>query len=455
MESRHILYLDPVSSTDASPDLVVENVLPAITSAGWLVHVAGDAYSANGFMREHPFGVGITRLGPSSDRLFLQDMDALFRRADKTVAWVALLHPEARADDDVRRLILDAFYDYHTLPPDIDRLLTTLGHAYGMAMIASAVPKPAVDHVDEPQMVGVSEPMQEVFQSIRKVSAVDAPVLISGESGTGKELAAQAIHERSKCASGPFVPVNCAALPPSLIQSELFGHEKGAFTGAQRRKIGCIESANGGTLFLDEIGDLLPELQVNLLRFLQGSAIQRVGSPKEIPVQVRVIVATNVDLEKAVREGRFREDLYFRINVLRLDMPPLRSRGEDIQVLAQFFFEQFSREGHRNLAGFSRQALERIAEHPWPGNVRELINRVRRAIVMCDDRWIKPKDLGLRARPAQMHLKTLEEVRAVAETDAILLALETTDANLSRAARALGISRPRLYRLMEKYGLTP
>ena len=230
-------------------------------------------------------------------------------------------------------------------------------------------------------MVGVSAPMQAVFRNLRKIAAVDAPVLITGETGTGKELAARAIHERSRRSSGPFVAVNCAALPATLIQSELFGYERGAFTGAQRRKIGSIESANGGILFLDEIGDLSLDLQVNLLRFLEESAIQRVGSPKEIPVDVRVIAATHDDMERATAEGRFREDLYYRLNVLRLEMPMLRARGEDIEVLARFFFEKFRQETSHKVIGFSPEALQSMADYDWPGNVRELINRVRRATV--------------------------------------------------------------------------
>jgi DNA-binding NtrC family response regulator len=242
-------------------------------------------------------------------------------------------------------------------------------------------------------------------------------------------------------------------LPPTLIQSELFGHEKGAFTGAERRKIGSIEAANGGTLFLDEIGDLSLPLQVNLLRFLEGSTIQRVGSPKEIRVDVRVIAATHTDMEQATARDAFREDLYFRLNVLRLEMPALRMRGEDIEVLAQFFFKQFARESAHRVKGFSPEALRSLVEYDWPGNVRELINRVRRATVMCDGRLIRSADLGFDGRPRAVRIPTLEEVRAVAERDAILTALRGTGNNMSQAARALGTSRPRLYRLMARYDL--
>jgi len=380
-------------------------------------------------------------------------MDVLCR-AVGYMPWVALLSRDARDNEEICRFVWESFYDYHTLPPDVDRLLATLGHAHGMAMIGRTAPNPAHGAVAEPQIVAVCAPMQAVFQSIRKIAAVDAPVLITGESGTGKELAARAIHERSRRSSGPFIAVNCAALPAELIQSELFGYEKGAFTGAQRRNIGSIEAASGGTLLLDEIGDLSSKLQVNLLRFLQESTIQRVGSPKEIPVDVRVIAATHGDMEKAVAEGRFREDLYYRLYVLRLELPPLRARGEDIEVLARFFFERFSGESAHHVKGFSAEALRSVASHTWPGNVRELINRVRRAIVMCEGRLIRPSDLGFKDMPPPTWLVTLDEARATAEREAIAQALKLTPNNLSEAARRLGTSRPTLYRLMNKYGLT-
>lgn len=325
LDPRHILYVAQQSAAQSGSAARGEEALTAAAASGWQVHRAGDARSAGGLLARHPIGVGVARLGTALDDSFREDMDALCR-ADAQLPWVALLPPEARRSEGVCRFVWESFYDYHTLPPDIARLLTTLGHAHGMAMIARTAAEPIVENTKEAQMVGVCPAMQAVFRTIRKMGAVDAPVLITGESGTGKELAARAIHERSRRAGGPFVAVNCGALPATLIQSELFGHEKGAFTGADRRKIGSIESANGGTLFLDEIGDLSLPLQVNLLRFLEGSVIQRVGSPKEIDVDVRVIAATHEDMEQATARGDFREDLYFRLNVLRLEMPALRAR---------------------------------------------------------------------------------------------------------------------------------
>jgi transcriptional regulator with PAS, ATPase and Fis domain len=246
--------------------------------------------------------------------------------------------------------------------------------------------------------------------------------------------------------------VNCGALPANLIQSELFGYEKGAFTGAAARKVGHIEAAAGGTIFLDEIGDLSADLQVNLLRFLQENTIERVGSTEKLSVDVRVIAATHVNLEKAVEEGRFREDLYYRLHVLNLKVPPLRERQGDVELLARFFFDKFAKERRPALRGFSHRALGVMREHDWPGNVRELINRVRRAMVMSDKRLITPEDLGLHAGAPRRRVITLEQAREEAERGAIQSCLQRVR-NVSRAARELGISRVTLYRLMEKHGL--
>jgi DNA-binding NtrC family response regulator len=295
--------------------------------------------------------------------------------------------------------------------------------------------------------------MRQLFQQIGKIASIDFSVLICGESGTGKELAAQAIHQVSDRAAGPFVAVNCGALPKDLIQAELFGHEKGAFTGAERRRIGRVEAAQGGTLFLDEIGDLPLELQIHLLRFLQEKTIDRVGGSGQISVDVRVIAATNVNLERAVKEGRFREDLYYRLNVLHLDMPPLRERAEDVQLLAHHLLAKFASRINPNLQGFSQQAIECLNAHTWPGNVREMVNRIQRAVVMCEGKLIRPRDLGLDQDGPIQHLDTLAEARAKAEKAAIEATLQAVRNNVSKAARHLGISRVTLYRLMELHSI--
>jgi DNA-binding NtrC family response regulator len=279
-------------------------------------------------------------------------------------------------------------------------------------------------------------------------------VLIRGESGTGKELVARTLHRLSARADKPSVAINCGAIPENLIQSELFGHEKGAFTGAHQRKIGRIESADGGTLFLDEIGDLPLEMQANLLRFLQEMTIERVGGSKPISVNVRVIAATHINLEEAVAEGTFREDLYYRLNVLQVQMPPLRERLLDVPQLAHHFVSLFSEETGRRPRRFSQAALLAMASHGWPGNVRELANRVRRGLVIAEGRQIEAEDIGLdRVIKLPAVLDTLEEYKLKAERQAVSDALLQYSQNLSQAARALGISRPTLYRLLHKHQL--
>lgn len=303
-------------------------------------------------------------------------------------------------------------------------------------------------------LIGTSEPMQHVYSLLEKFAASDAAVHISGASGTGKELAAVAIHGNSKRRKGPFVIVNCGVLPPGLIQSELFGHEKGAFTGATQNKIGRFEAANHGTIFLDEIGDLPLELQVNLLRFLEQSTIQRVGSNENVSLNVRVIAASHVDLKRAVSEGQFREDLYYRLRVLQLEMPVLRNRGGDVVILANHFLAQFSLTIDRKIIGFSHDALLAISQWHWPGNVRELMNRVQHATVMSESDLISRQDLGLERRTAERYLMTLCEARSLAEKTSILNSLDHSNYNHVIAAEQLEISRMTLYRLMKKHSIS-
>ncbi len=314
---------------------------------------------------------------------------------------------------------------------------------------------PGLDE-QEPYMVGSSPAMREVFNTIRKYAAVDAPVLVTGESGTGKELVAHAIHERSARADGPFVVINCGALPPTLIASELFGHEKGSFTGAHQRKIGRVETANGGTVFLDEIGDLPLEMQVHLLRFLQENTIDRIGGKAPITVDARIIAATNVKLAKAMQEGSFREDLFYRLNVLTLEVAPLRERGDDIDLLTMFFLRKFSKEIGRNIVGLRPDARQAITEYHWPGNIRELIARIRRAVVMAEGEWLTVGDLGVpnREPPHRVNVTmSLEQARRRAERDAICESLRRFNQNVKKTAEGLKISRPTLYRLMDTHSI--
>ncbi len=341
-----------------------------------------------------------------------------------------------------------------TLPSGTDRIIDAVGHAYGMVALHDAA-----SHNDaskeagcEGAMVGSCDTMQALYCSIRKVAMTDAPVFISGESGTGKELTAIAIHERSVRREQPFVAINCGAIPPHLLQSELFGYERGAFTGANQRKIGRVEAANGGTLFLDEIGDLPLESQASLLRFLQERKIERLGGQTSTDVDVRIISATHVDMQAAMIEGRFRADLYHRLCVLQIDEPPLRVRGKDIELLANHMLERFRKDASRRLRGFSPCAIAALHNYGWPGNVRELINRVRRAIVMSEGRQILASDLEL-GEYAEAAPMTLAQTRELAERQAIEVALLRHRGRLGEAADELGISRVTLYRMLTAYGL--
>ena len=304
-------------------------------------------------------------------------------------------------------------------------------------------------------MVGNSPAMCRVFTMIRRVARTAAPVLITGESGTGKELAAQAIHDHSMRRAGPFIPVNCASLPADLVASELFGYEKGAFTGATARKHGLIEAANGGTLFLDEIGDFNINVQAYLLRFLQESTIVRIGGHTPIPVDVRIVSATHVDLAQALATQRFREDLFYRLNVLTLHMPALRERDDDIQVLALFFLHQIAAEFGREVNGFDPDALAAMARHPWPGNVRELIASVRRAVVVGNGPWISATELALTPRPVMARAPQSPRLvpGSAEERQALLAALEHHHHIISRVAAAFGVSRVTLYRMLERHHL--
>ena len=300
-------------------------------------------------------------------------------------------------------------------------------------------------------MIGNSPPMRALFDALPKVAATDTPLLIGGESGTGKDLIARAVHSLSPRASGPFVAVNCAALPESLIQSELFGHEKGSFTGAHRRKVGKFEAATGGTILLDEIGDLSIDMQANLLHVLESRSFDVVGGDR-VDVNVRIITATHVDLEHAVLAGRFREDLYYRLNVLNIVAPPLRKRGSDVLLLADYFLEKYTSESSaKRIAGFSPDARVAMQSWHWPGNVRELLNKIKKAIVMCERGPLTREDLGLERRSHARDLMTLDEARDAAEVRAILNALDESEGRVAAAAQILGISRMTLYRLMKKH----
>jgi len=306
------------------------------------------------------------------------------------------------------------------------------------------------------EMLGTSPQMQAAFTIIRKVAATDAPVLLLGESGTGKEMAAAAIHRRSARKGGPFVAINCNAIPENLLESELFGHEKGAFTGAHIQRKGMIETASGGTLFLDEIGELPPAIQVKLLRFLQEQRLQRVGGRQEIQIDTRLVAATNADLKQMIDAGKFREDLYFRLAVVTIRLLPLRDRGEDVVLLAHEFLQRHAVQTGRTKLVFAPDAVRAIMRYSWPGNVRELQNRVKRAVIMTSGARVTAKDLELERGQdmASSSTPTLRQARENVERELIRQALKRNSGRITSAAAELGISRPTLYELMEKLQIT-
>ena len=303
-------------------------------------------------------------------------------------------------------------------------------------------------------VIACSPQMQSVCKAVEKVAPSDATVLLLGESGTGKELCARGLHTLGRHNGGNFVAINCAAIPDTLLESELFGYEKGAFTGANKQTIGKIEYADGGTLFLDEMGDLPFTLQAKLLRFLQERVIERVGGHEPIPVNVRVVCATHQNLREKIEQGEFREDLFYRISEIPLEIPPLRDREGDIIVLARFFFDKFNEDHGRKLRGFTKDALSAMESYSWPGNVRELQNRIKRAVIMTDGKQISASDLELdRTASETMNFK-LRDIREKVERQAILRALSHVNGKVAPAAELLGVSRPTLYDLIKKLNIT-
>jgi len=308
------------------------------------------------------------------------------------------------------------------------------------------------------EMMGDCPQMQKVFSTINKIASSDVSVFIRGASGTGKELAAQAIHSLSLRKEGPFIPINCGAIPENLLESELFGHEKGAFTGAHTQVRGKVEFAHQGTLFLDEIGELPANLQVKLLRFLQEKTIQRVGGRDDIVVDTRILAATNADISNAIKEGKFREDLYYRLGVISLNIPPLRERGEDVMLLANLFLSRFSSEYRKKIQGFSDDSRKLLRSYEWPGNVRELENKVQRAVLMAETSMVESHDLSLSENQSLPQSfvatnMTLREARDQVEREMIRAVVERNRGNMTRAAGELGVSRPTLYDLARKHNL--
>ena len=428
---------------------------------GYRLLTAHDRAEAVALVHKHRPAVVVTDLGLPPDPDGVTEgfavLDAVLRMGPEIKVIVATGNGD-RAH--ALRAIASGAYDFYEKPVDIDILRSIVGRALRIHQLEDENRRLAEAPGASPvaRIITASDAMLKICRTVEKLAVTNVPVLLLGESGTGKEALARALHDLGPRAKQPFVAINCGAIPAELLESELFGHERGAFTGAVKQTIGKIESADRGTLFLDEIGDLPHPLQVKLLRFLQDQVIERIGGRKPIQVNVRIVSATHQALEAQIADGRFREDLFYRLNSVAVRIPPLRDRPGDPVLLARYFLHRFNKEFGRNLRGFTDAALRVIASHGWPGNVRELENRMKRAVVMSETRTVDAEDLELSPREDQAgKLDTpnldLRAVRMRAEHEVLQMAL-ARGGTLSTAARLLGISRPTLYGLIEAHGLT-
>jgi two-component system NtrC family response regulator len=446
--------------TTKPPILVVDDDEDLRTQMRWAlsdeyeVAVAANRSEALALLKAVQPGVVTLDLGLPPDERGITEGFALLgdlQAADPAIRIVVVTGRDER--EHALQAVAAGACDYFVKPIDVPELKVVLRRAHLLWQLdrERRQQRPSPGDVIFEEMIGRSRRMLDVFSTVLKLAASDVTVLITGESGTGKELAARAIHRIGPRHEGPFVAINCGAIPETLLESELFGHEKGAFTGAHTQREGRIETAHRGTLLLDEIADLPPTLQVKLLRFLQERTVERLGGRATISVDVRLIAATNADLTQLMKDGRIREDLYYRVSVVRLDLPPLRERGEDVLLIANTLFHRFASEATTRLVGFSRDAIAALQNHRWPGNVRELENRVRRAVVMTEGPRVTAADLELTASVREG--RALREVRQDLERETIRAALVRNRGNMSRTASELGISRPTLYALLEKLGV--
>jgi two-component system NtrC family response regulator len=452
----------PVLSTLQPKLLIVDDEEDIRTQMKWAlaqdyqVFLAGDRESAMEVVGKEQPPVVTLDLGLPPRPAHVEEGFAALAEMLSADSFIKVIIITGRGEKEhALKAVGEGAYDFLYKPVEIDELKVVLKRAFYIGSLERE------HHLLQRQigeggfqgMLGGSPQMQEIFSIVRKVATTDAPVLIEGESGTGKELVAQAIHRLSPRKESPFIVINCGAIPETLLESELFGHEKGAFTGAHIQRKGRIEAARGGTLFLDEIGELSLGLQVKLLRYLQEQVIERIGGREQIRVDARVITATNRDLKQAMKTGAFREDLYFRLAVVSIQMPLLRDREGDIFMLAKAFLNRYAEEAKRKISGFTNQAMRAIENYSWPGNVRELENRIKRAVIMAEGNKISPADLELGMQHARDEYLNLKEAREAMEKEMIQKALTKTKDNVTRAAEALGISRPTLYELMEKLGI--
>jgi two-component system response regulator HydG len=422
---------------------------------GWRCVEADDGTSAVAAVEKNSYDAVLMDI-----RMLKMDGTEAFRRIhDMRPALPVILMTAYSSVDDAVLMIREGAYDYLTKPLDFDRLRLALERAVDHRQVAEKKQQQKNGNVSlRTSIIGESPKMLELLEMIRYVAPTEATVLIYGESGTGKELVAEALHVNSERKDGPFIKVNCAALAENLLESELFGHEKGAFTGADRQRDGKFVQADGGTLFLDEIGETSQAMQVKLLRVLQEQELQRVGGEKTIKVDVRILAATNRDLESEVKEGKFREDLYYRLNVVMLQVPPLREREGDVPLLVKYFVEKFAAKNRRTVTGIIPECMKLLNSFPWPGNVRELENAIERGIILMRGDQLTEKSLPLSVQKFQQQnkdgLQSISKQPASlfeAEKKLIIETLKQTEGNKSEAARRLGITRKTLQNKLNKY----
>jgi two-component system, NtrC family, response regulator len=422
----------------------------------WEVVIADNRAEAIAGLRRHEPAVVLQDLGLPPDADGVSEGFATLREilelAPRTKVIVVTGHHDRGSA--LKAVSLGA-YDFCTKPVEPEVLKLIVERARNMFLLEEENRRLLESRADSPLegIIATDEAMLKVCRTVEKVAAANIAVLILGESGTGKELLARAVHSQSDRRERRFVAINCAAIPETLLESELFGYEKGAFTGATKQTIGKVEHADGGTLFLDEVGDMPPLLQAKILRFLQDKVIERLGGRQEIPVDVRIVCATNCDLKTMLAEQRFREDLFYRISEVTIRVPPVRERAGGAVVLAHAMLRKYAAWANQPRRGFAPDALAAIEAYPWPGNVRELENRVKAAVVLADSPLITAEHLGLPATGGGAQFLNIREARARAEREAVQRALAVSGGNMSVAADLLGVSRPTLYDLVERYGV--
>jgi two-component system NtrC family response regulator len=424
---------------------------------GYDVYTAENRHDAIAELRRHEPTVVLQDLGLPPKPEGVEEGLATLAETLKLAPYTKVIVVTGNGDQqNALTAVAQGAYDFYEKPVDTDTLKLLVDRAFNISELESENRRLQSTVSESPLdgIVAASEGMLAVCRMIEKIAPTDVTTLLLGESGTGKELLARALHRLSPRAEENFVAINCAAIPENLLESELFGHEKGAFTGAHKQTEGKVEVANGGTLFLDEIGDMPIALQAKMLRFLQERVIERVGGRKEIPVDVRVVCATNQNPEGLIKEGLFREDLFYRVSEITINIPPYRDREEGRLILARTLLQKYTKSQKRAINGFSDDAVQAIETFAWPGNVRELENKIKGAVIMADGKMVTAMDMGLQDADEEGESLNLREVRQIAESKAIRVALTKSFGNISKASELLGITRPTLYDLLHKYGLS-